>query len=103
MGPLATDGSSHGDPVVKPESGGGFALYFLRRIDHGTTGSVTYTACFSSDLATFYDNNNTANPPVEVATSTKDPNYKVIKVPFPASLPNGQPAKFGRVKVTATP
>jgi hypothetical protein len=29
--------------------------------------------------------------------------YEVVKVPYPTSLPNGQPAKFARVDVIAVP
>lgn len=100
-GPLATDGTRHGVPVLQEKTGGdGFELYFVRRDDHGTPGSLTYTACFSSDLATFYDDDTV---PTVVYDSSVDSDYELVKVPFPASLPNGLPARFGYIRVEENP
>ncbi|HEX5790845.1 MAG TPA: hypothetical protein VFY13_06805, partial [Luteolibacter sp.] len=103
MGELTTNGSRHGDPITKAASGGAFELYFIRRKDHGSSGSLTYTPCFSSDLVSFHDNNQTANPVVVAASSTVSTDYEVVKVPYPASLPNGQRARFAYVRLAVVP
>ncbi len=98
-GTLAVDGTRHGDPLVKLEIGGRVEFFMLRRKDN----SLIYTACFSSDLITFYDNDNTTNPVVVYGPSSVDSGYEVVKVPFPTSLPNGQAARFVRVRVSSSP
>lgn len=98
-GVLATDGSAHGQPMVAP-GGADMELFFLRRKDHGSSGSVTYSVEFSGDLAAFHPN--TAEPGF-VANSSSDPDYEVVKVPFPAALPDSQEARFGRIVITPTP
>jgi len=95
MGPLAINGSRRGDPLVKAKSGGGFELYYIRRKDHGTLGSVTYTVRFSTDLVNFSDNDDVNNPPARVIEL--DSNYELMKVTFPS------PARFGCVRVAVTP
>ena len=98
---LAADGSAHGDPIPVTDDGGAtFDFLFVRRDDHGTSGSLTYTVQFSSDLETFYDNTDT---PTFVADSSADADYEVVRLPFPATLPNGQKATFARVKVVESP
>ncbi|MDX1681334.1 MAG: hypothetical protein R3242_11465, partial [Akkermansiaceae bacterium] len=100
MGPLAIDGSRHGAPVAAVDTvSGGFALYFMRRDDHATSG-ITYTARFSDDLTSFEANDDSANPP-EIVPGSSDGEYHVLKLPFPASLSNGNPARFGCVEVLA--
>ncbi len=100
-GSLSVDGSVNGVPLAHTTDGGAsFDLVFVRRDDHGNSGSVSYIPQFSSDLNTFYDS---AETPSLVADSTYDPNYEMVKVPYPASLPNGQPARFGRIRTEATP
>lgn len=101
VGPLSVDGSVNGMPIAHTTDGGAsFELVFVRRDDHGNSGSASYTPQFSSDLNTFYDS---AETPTLVADSTDDPNYEMVKVPYPASLPNGQPARFGRIRTAAAP
>ena len=78
-------------------------LYAPRRKEHAPSASLTYTPCFSSDLATFYDNNNTANPLAVATSSTVNADYEVVKVTYPTSLPNGQRAKFAYLRVAAVP
>ncbi|MGB1130267.1 MAG: hypothetical protein ACPG4K_09455 [Haloferula sp.] len=101
---LNPDGSANGLPVPVASGGGGggvsFDYLFVRRDDHGTSGSVTYTPQFSSDLVTFHDS---AAPPVLVADSTEDPDYEIVKVPYPAILPDGKKARFARMKVDEVP
>jgi hypothetical protein len=98
---MATDGSINGLPMVESSNGGaGFDLFFVRRDDHGTSGSCVYTAQFSSDMVTFYDS---AATPTFVADSAADPACEVVKVAYPATLPNGKTALFGRVKVAVKP
>ena len=86
-GPLDIDSLSHGDPVSRAEAGGGFSLYFVRRKDHNTSGSLRYTACFSDDLTSFTD-----SMLGQQATSI-DADYELVKVPFPAGK------RFGCVRV----
>lgn len=93
-GSLVSNGTAHGNPVPIPDGTGGFELYFMRRVDHNSPGSVGYTVQFSDDLASF--TNSTVTPSF-VATSSINSAYEVVKVPFPPS------AKFGRVRVDAVP
>ena len=100
--PLVADGSVNGTPLPVFTGGGegvSFDLYFVSRDDVGASGSVTYAVQFSADLVTFYDS---AVTPVFVADSTDDPDYEVVKVPYPFVLPEGK-ARFARVKVTQVP
>jgi len=98
---LAADGSAHGDPIPVTDDGGAtFDFLFVRRDDHGTSGSLTYTVQFSSDLETFYDS---ADTPTLVADSSADADYEVVKLPYPATLPNGQKATFARIWVVESP
>lgn len=101
--PLVADGSANGTPIIQ-QSGGGegvtFDALFVRRDDYDTSGSATYTAQFSSDLLTFYDSTAT---PTFVADSTADPDYEVVSVPYPATLPDGKKARFFRLKVDLVP
>ena len=95
---VTSDGSTHGKPMMKEgTTAGSYEFFFVRRKDHGTTGSVSYTPQFSTDLGTFTDNNDVTNPPIWVADSTTDANYEVVKVPYPTGT------KFGRIKIDAAP
>jgi hypothetical protein len=96
-GSLAIDGSAHGLPVLMEASGSILDLVFVRRDDHGTSGSLSYTAQFSSDLGIFYDS---AVSPTMVSDSSADSDYEVVKVAFPTMLPNGKQARFGRIMVS---
>lgn len=98
--PITADGSSNGLPRLQSTGGSQFELLFVRRDDYGASGSLSYTPQFSSDLANFYDS---ADAPAFVADTSNDTNYEVVKVPFPASLPDGQTARFGRVQVEEVP
>ena len=69
-------------------------FYFVRRDDHGTSGSVSYTVQFSNDLTTF--TNSTATPTF-VADSSVDSDYGIVKVPYPGG------STFGRVQVAEVP
>ena len=93
-GPLAIDGSVNGAPVPVTSDGTTYELYFIRRDDHGTSGSITYTAQFSSDLQTFTDSGDT---PTFVTDSSDDSDYEVVKVPYPPT------ATFGRIRVEQSP
>jgi len=75
-------------------------LFFVRRKDHGTTGSVTYSVEFSGDLTSFFAN---AVAPTFVANSSSSADYEVVKVPFPAALPDTKEARFGRIAIEPTP
>ena len=94
-GVLAMNGSKHGDPALAEGAGDTMEFYFLRRKDHGTSGSVSYTVQFSTDLLLF---TNSSATPTWVADSTLDAaNYEVVKVPFPVG------SRFGRVEVDFAP
>jgi len=94
-GPLAVDGSVHGMPVAMSTDGGdSFDYYFLRRKDHATSGSITCTPQFSSDLLSFPT---LGVEPTVVVESLVDSAYEVVKVPFPANT------QFGRMKTELTP
>ena len=100
-GALKMDGTSHGSPTIIPSGvGGTFDFVFVRRDDHGATGGVDYTPQFSADLQTFY---NSAVIPAFIADSSVNPAYEVVKVPYPATLPDGKKATFGRLQVTEAP
>ena len=89
-GSLTTDGLTNGDPVAMEAGGGGMEFYFLRRKDHGDSGSVSYTVQFSADLSSF--TNSTADP-TPVRDSQVNANYEIVKVPYPEG------SRFGRVMV----
>lgn len=100
-GLLKADGTAHGSPIIVPSgTGDTFDFIFIRRDDHGTSGGVNYTPQFSADLHTFYDS---AVIPTVIADSAVDPDFEVVKVPYPATLPDGKKASFGRLQVSATP
>jgi hypothetical protein len=102
MGALAVDGSAHGAPIPRSSDGGNtFDLVFVRRDDHGSSGSVAYTVQFSGNLVSFYDS---AMIPSFVANSAVDAGYEVVKVPYPTTLlPDGKKATFGRIVITSVP
>ena len=98
---LVADGSVNGLPVpVSSDGGTTFDLVFVRRDDHGVSGSLTYIPQFSSDLVTWTAS---AATPAMVANSTDDAAYELVKVPYTPTLPDGKPARFGRIKVTVVP
>ena len=93
----------NGPPISRATGGPAgvdFDFVFVRRDDHGSAGSVTYTAQFSHDLVTFF---NSTTTPTFVADSTDDPAYEVVSVPYPFFLPNGRKPRFARILVQATP
>jgi hypothetical protein len=93
-GSMAADGSVHGSPILMDDGAGAFEFYFIRRKDHGTSGSVSYTPQFSTDLGSFIDS---PEMPVWVADSDSDPTYEVMKIPFSTGT------KFGRIEITTEP
>lgn len=100
-GQSAANGAGKGKPIPRKSGAGGVDLQFVRRTDHGNSGSLKYTVQFSSDLVTFYDD---TTLPTWVADSATDPDYEVVKVPYPTSpLPDGGRAAFGRVNITHVP
>ena len=97
-GSLAMDGLTHGEPVVTEAAGNVLQLYFIRRRDHGSSGSVSYTVQFSADLSGFSDNDNGTNPISKVMDSGVDGvNYELMKVAYPAGM------RFGRIEVEFVP
>ncbi|BCX47751.1 hypothetical protein HAHE_16590 [Haloferula helveola] len=99
--PLVPDGSVNGVPIVQASGGGGgvtFDYLFVRRTDHGTSGSVDYTPQFSSDLDLWYDSSAT---PTFVASAGAG--YEVVSVPYPALLPDGKKARFARMSIDEVP
>jgi len=93
-GPLTVDGNTNGQPIPLAAGANSFEFYFIRRDDHGTPGSVTYTPQFSTDLTGFTDS---TDPITFVTDSTADIDYEVVKVPFPTG------ARFGRIQIEAAP
>lgn len=85
---------STGQPLALPD-GGGFCVLFIRRQDHQSSGLI-YTAQFSAGLSSWEDS---VAVPLVVAD---DGLHQVVKVPFPATV-GGQPARFFKLKVTASP
>ncbi len=95
---MSINGSTHGQPLVVEDVGSVMNFYFLRRKDYGTSGSVSYTVQFATDLTDFTNNDNGDNPLHNEGPSAGDSaNYDVIRVEFPTG------AKFGRVIVQAIP
>jgi hypothetical protein len=93
--PLLADGTVHGLPVpVSSDGGATFDLLFVRRKDHGISGSLNYIVQFSSDLGSF---DLSSSAPTFVANSTVDTKYELMKVPYPPT------AAFGRIKLTEVP
>jgi len=100
-GSLVVDGSVNGQPrLISSDGGNTFDFLYVRRNDHGTSGSLTYTPQFSNDLVTYYDS---SDSPTLVIDSTDDADYEVVKVPYPATLPDGKEARFARMKIDETP
>ncbi|BCX46740.1 hypothetical protein HAHE_06480 [Haloferula helveola] len=99
---LVPDGSVNGLPIIQTTAGPGITIdyVFVRRDDHGTSGSLTYTAQFSNELSVWY---NSGATPAFVADSTADPDYEVVKIAYPAMLPNGKKARFARLQVNEVP
>jgi hypothetical protein len=93
-GPLAIDGSINGLPILQAAGASSFEFYFIRRVDHGTSGSLTYTPQFSSDLNGFTDS---TDPITVVTVPSVNSDYEIVKVPFPAGT------NFGRIKVVVVP
>ena len=102
-GSLVADGSVNGQPIVQISSGPGgdtIEFFFVRRDDHGASGSLTYTVQFSGDLVTWFDS---STAPTFVADSSDDPDYEVVSVPYPALLPDGKEGRLARVVLTEVP
>ena len=81
---------------------GNFYMVFGRRADYVAAG-LTYTVQFSTALETWVNNNDTTNPPVQVAT---DGTIQAMSVPYPLSIvtPSGpREPKFARVQVVLAP
>jgi hypothetical protein len=93
--------STPGAPGIVSGSGT-YSIVFGRRADYVAAG-LTYTVQFSADLETWVDNNDTSNPPVQVAT---DGTINAMSLPYPGFIttPNGtQEPTFSRVKVELAP
>ena len=100
---LNPDGSVNGTPIAQASGGGGgvtFDYIFVRRDDHGTSGSASYTVQFSGDLVAFH---NSTAPPTFVEDSTDDAAYEVVSIPYPVMLPDGKKARFARMLVELVP
>lgn len=110
-GPLTWDGTNFtpGSPVVDVDYpiGGGvdFTARFIRRTDHGDSGSAVYAWQFSSDLADWEASDDAPAPgwfeaPTVLAT---DGDYQLVEAPYPLFLDNGKKARFFRVVVSLVP
>lgn len=81
---------SRGLPSIVPVPGGFRGLYtFLLQQPAG----LAYTPQFSHDLQTWYNHTGST------AFAGIDAEVNLISVPFPATLPNGHPPRFFRVRV----
>jgi|GEM_PF-1494916 len=97
---LALDGSVNGVPIVDLD-GGAFRGVFVRRIDHGDSGSVRYVPQFSSDLDNWYVS---ADPVVVLASPVgANSDYELVSVPFPIFLPDTNIPHYFRVNVVFVP
>ena len=97
--PTSLDGTSNGAPFTEQVSDGATRQHFgvfVRRDDYGSPGSIIYTPQFSSDLENWFDSENS---PTLVVDSTDNPDYEIVRVSYPASLPDGKAPRFFRVKV----
>lgn len=110
-GSLTWDGTNFtpGSPVVDVDYpiGGGvdFTARFIRRTDHGVSGSAAYAWQFSSDLSDWEASDDAPAPdwfgaPTVLAT---DGDYQLVEVPYPFFLDNGKKARFFRVVVSLVP
>jgi autotransporter-associated beta strand protein len=110
-GALTWDGTNFtaGSPVVKvgfPGGGGvDFTARFIRRKDHGDSGSAAYAWQFSSDLSDWEASDDAPAPgwleaPTVLAT---DGDYELVEVPYPFFLDSGKKASFFRVGVDLVP
>jgi len=80
-----------------PESGM-YSMVFGRRVDYLATG-LAYKVQFSADLEVWVDNNDTTNPPVEVATNGMVDAMSVL-YPDTIDTPGGsRTPTFSRLKV----
>ena len=89
--------TTHGQPVVFPQ-GNDYFTVFGRRTDY-LTAWLTYTVQFSAGLDIWVDNDDIANPPVQMAT---DGTIDAISVKYPEGIvtPSGsQKPTFSRVMV----
>ena len=83
-------------------AGGTYSMVFGRRADYVAAG-LTYTVQFSAGLDNWADNDDLANPPVQVAT---DGTINAMSVTYPdlITTPSGtQKPTFSRVKVVLAP
>lgn len=84
------------------EGGVDFTARFLRRKDHGSAGSVSYTWRFSSDLMDWESSADTPTwfvAPVDLADDASG-DYDLVEVPYPLFLASGKKARFFQVVVT---
>jgi len=104
-GDAATPGSPVLHQVAQPGGQTDYRLRFMRRKDHGTSGSVAYAWSFTSDLAAWETSSPTPAWYTQPVAIADDPSgkYELVEVPLPAILSNGSKPIFARVRVTAVP
>ena len=108
QGRLTYDGSSftYGGPTISTSSAGNgvsFKARFIRRTDHGQSGSVNYVWRFSSDMTDWEDSDgghSWVTAPVELETQG---NYQLVEVVYPFFLDSFKKARFFQVEVTSVP
>lgn len=100
-------GFTPGTPIIDADFSGGsgvdFTARFIRRLDHGSSGSVDYAWQFSSNLSDWESSDNTPGwlvAPIQLAT---DGDYELLEIPYPFFLDNFKKARFFRVEVTEVP
>jgi hypothetical protein len=98
-----------GSPVVHVDYpiGGGvdFTARFIRRTDHGDSGSAAYAWQFSSDLSDWEASDDAPAPDWLVAPTVlaTDGDYQLVEVPYPFFLDSLKKASYFRVSVTEVP
>ena len=103
-----------GTPTVQHAFPGGggvdFTARFIRRSDHGTSGSASYAWRFSSDLNDWEASDDAPTPgwvtaPSQLGTFTgaDGVTYELVEVTYPFQLDNFKKARFFQVEVTEVP
>ena len=104
LGPIIWDGVSAiataGCPIINIDNT--ITARFMRRKDHGTAGSISYTWEFSSDLTDWESSDNAAwsTAPTDLADDASG-DYDLVEVPFPSNLDSGPEPRFFRLTINA--
>jgi hypothetical protein len=77
-------------------------MRFMRRKDHGQSGSASYAWSFSSDLQDWETSSKSPSwyQAPSILSEDETGTYDLLEVPFPATLSNGRTARFFRAVIT---